>query len=239
MSRAISTALRLIHQAIDLSDAGDYPAATKLLTKAIAADPGNARAYFERGMTLLNQDQVTEAIVDFDSALKINPAFPGARDWRARAAASTGNHQQAADDRLAELRLQPDGPHAGMGVSPQNWADSAQSFIKAGNPAKAKELLETYFAEYEAKVTKYACYETAPMRTLAKLFLESGEIARASELARRAYQSKHRVPADFLMLALALEATKEIDEARKVCAEAVKINEYWPEALELQARLNR
>src|SRR5262245_10888140 len=109
----------LVHRAIDLSDAEDYRGAVNLLTQAISADASNAQAFFERGMALLNLDQAADAIADFDRALTIDPAFPGARDWRARTLESLGSHQQAAEDRLRELRANPDGPHPGMGVSPQ------------------------------------------------------------------------------------------------------------------------
>ena len=120
----------LVHRAIDLSDAEDFTGALNLLTRAITADPINAQAYFERGMVLLNLDQDANAVADFDRALAIDPDFPGARDWRSKALASLGDHQSAAEGLLKDLQSHPDGPHQGMGVSPQNWADCADALSK-------------------------------------------------------------------------------------------------------------
>ena len=102
---------KLVQRAIDLSDKGEYHGAIELLTKAITADPNNAQAYFERGMALMNLNKDSDAVKDFGRALAISPDFPGARDWRARAAASLGDYQGAAEDRLKELQAHPEGPH--------------------------------------------------------------------------------------------------------------------------------
>jgi Tfp pilus assembly protein PilF len=190
------TAIRLIHEAIDRSDDGDYEVAITLLTRAIEVDPMNPQAYHERAMALLNMDREGEALVDFNRALELDPKFPGARAWRARTLSALGEHRASAEDRLYNLRECPDGPHEGMGVCPQDWADCAEEFVKAGDPAKAIALLEEYLLQYASRVTAYACYETAPLRVLARLFADSGELEQARELARRACASPHKVPAD-------------------------------------------
>jgi hypothetical protein len=83
-----------------------------------------------------------------------------------------------------------------MGVSPQSWADCAQQFALAGNPQRAIELLKEYLAQHAAHVTKYACYETAPLRLLARLLEQMGDTERAEEPRAKARASPHRVPAD-------------------------------------------
>lgn len=228
----------LVNRAIDLSDSEDYAGALQLLTQAILADPNNAQAYFERGMALLNLAQDAEAIPDFDQALAINPEFPGARKWRANALAALGNHQQAAEERLATLRANPEGSHQGMGVNPQVWADCATAFISAGNSLKARELLTEYFESYAQSVTKYIRYETAPMRLMAKLLIQSGELTRACEFAERAYASAHQRPADLLAYALALESSGNLDAARLVCTKAMEVNDQMPGIQALQERLS-
>lgn len=192
----VDAATRLVYKAIDRSDDGDYEGALKLLARAIKANPTNPQAYHERAMVLLNLNRDREALVDFDRALELDPAFPGARSWRARTLAQLGEHRRAAEDWLRELRDHPDGPHAGMGVCPQTWADCAAEFALAGDPAKAIELLEEYLARHAPRVTVYACYETAPFRLLARLLSEAGDRERATELRERARASPHRVPAD-------------------------------------------
>ncbi len=227
----------LVHRAIDLSDAADYNGALNLLSRAIAADPNNAQAYFERGMVLLNLGQDADAVPDFDRALAIDPEFPGARDWRSRALESLGDHQSAAEDRLKELESHPDGPYEGMGVSPQKWADCAEAFINAGKHQKARDLLEDYFNNYANKVTSYAHYETAPMRMLAKLLIQSGHFRRACELAQQGYSSDHQCPMDVLVYALALESSGDLAAARRICDEAIAINDQMPGVRELNDRL--
>ena len=228
----------LVHRAIDLSDAEDFTAALNLLTRAITVDPTNAQAYFERGMVLLNLDQDANAVADFDRALAIDHEFPGARDWRSKALASLGDHQSASEDLLKDLQSHPDGPYQGMGVSPQKWTDCADAFIKAGSHQKARELLEDYFNNYASRVTSYAHFETAPMRMLAKLLIQSGDSGRACEFAQQAYSSKHQAPADVLCYALALEASGKLPRAQEVCAEAMEINDQMPGVRELHERLS-
>ena len=109
---------KLVNHAIELADAEDYIGALNLLTKAVVSDPSDPQAYFERGMALLNLDRDGEAVADFDRALLLDPEFPGARDWRARALEGLGDYQNTAEDRLKDLRAMPDGRYEGMGVSP-------------------------------------------------------------------------------------------------------------------------
>ena len=124
-----------------------------------------------------------------------------------------------------------------MGVIPQDWADCAESFIKAGNHSKAKDLLEEYFVDHASKVDSYAHFETAPMRMLAKLLIQSGDLDRACEFSHKAYCSEHRCPADVLAYALTLEASGELTDARKICAEAIEENDQMPGLNELRNRL--
>jgi hypothetical protein len=189
-------ATELIQEAIDLSGEGEHEAAIELLTRAIAIDATKPQAFFERAIALLDLEQDREALLDLDKALELDPRFPGARDWRARTLAGLGEHRRAAEDRLRELRDNPNGSHPGMGVNPQNWADCAEQFALAGDRSQAVALLEEYLREHASRVTAYARFETAPLRLLARLLTEAGDTARAEELRQRARASPHRVPAD-------------------------------------------
>src|SRR5687768_45478 len=137
----MADAERLIHQAIDCTDDGDYEGAVKLLTQAVKADPTNPQAYHERAMALANLNRDREAIADFERALELDPVCPGAREWLARTLRGLGEHGRSAEEWLRHLRDEPDGP-PGMGVCPQSWADCAEQFALAGDPARATELLE-------------------------------------------------------------------------------------------------
>ncbi|MEM9819334.1 MAG: tetratricopeptide repeat protein [Cyanobacteria bacterium P01_D01_bin.6] len=231
------TSTLLVHAAIDLSDVEDYIGALNLLRRAIAIDPNNAQAYFERAMVMLNLGRNADAIADFDRALSINSEFPGAYYWRSCALTSLGNHQKAADDRLRDLYLHCNGSDKTMGINPQKWVDCAEAFINAGNSQKARELLEDYFDLYAGKVTSYVCFETSPMRLLASLLIQSGDSAQACELAKRAYSSNYQCPADILTYATALESSGNLVDARRTCAEALEANAQLPGAIDLYERL--
>src|SRR5688572_27386998 len=114
-------------------------------------------------MALASLNRDAEAVADFERSLALDPVFPGARESLARTLAGMGEHRRAGEEWLRYLRANPDGP-PGMGVSPQSWADCAREFSRAGDPARAVELLEEYQARHAARVTAYACYETAPLR---------------------------------------------------------------------------
>jgi tetratricopeptide (TPR) repeat protein len=192
----MTKALRLVYKAIDRSDDGDYESALKLLDLAIKADPANPQAHHERAMTLANLNRDREAVAAFERALELDPVFPGSRSWLARTLAGLGEHRRAGEEWLRDLRDHPDGPYAGMGVSPQCWADCARQFALAGDHGRAVGLLEEYLAWHAARVTAYARYETAPLRLLAELLSAAGDTMRAAELRERARASPHRVPAD-------------------------------------------
>lgn len=79
--------LEKINQAMDKghekSKEGDYKSAIKNYSKAIELDSSNAEAYFARGTTRLNDFQFSEAILDFDKALKFEPYLEKALSNRA------------------------------------------------------------------------------------------------------------------------------------------------------------
>jgi tetratricopeptide (TPR) repeat protein len=234
----MATAKQIIDEAIDFSNAGDYRKAHKLLTKAIKLDSSNAQAHFERAIALLNMDRDEDALPDLDRCLQLDPAFPGARDWRAKALTGTGSLQLAAKEQLKSLREHPNGKHAGMGVCPRDWADCADAFVKAGDTKTAVDLLEEYLAVHAKKVTLYARFETAPVRMLSRLLLDAGEAERSAHLARTAYlNKKYRCPTDFVAYALALEALGHKEEALKVTEEALEQNDQMEEAIALRRRL--
>ena len=186
---------KLTHRGIDQVDAGRYKAAIDTFTRAIEADATNAQAWHERAMARLELDQDAEAIADFGQTLKLDPDFPGSRNWLAITLKGRGDHRGAAEHWLQLLRDQPNGP-PGMGVSPQTWADCAEQFAFAGDRDSAVKLLEEYFAKHASHVTAYIAHETAPMRLLARLYEQAGDKDKAEAMRKRARASRYKVPAD-------------------------------------------
>lgn len=204
---------------MDLNDAGKYRKALAIYDKLIKKTP-LAQVYFERAMTLLNLERDQEAAQDLEKALQMEPNFPGAQDWLARAQAGLGKPALAAEIKLKELLAKPISDD--WSASPQSWADCSQYFVEAGEPQRAIEVLERYFREYEAAVKAYACYTTAPWRLYSKLMLPSNPDL-ALEYARRAAAHLHHCPADQFTLMRALEVTNP-PQAR---AELEKMRTEW------------
>jgi tetratricopeptide (TPR) repeat protein len=227
---------QLIEHAFELSDAGDVDAAIDAWTDVLSLDPRNAQARFERGMLHLSNDALEAAIDDFLACLAVDSVFPGARDWLARAYQSAGHHDRAA--REFETALRADAAASNPAISPQQWADCANAYENAGDPHHARRILSEYFEKYARRANIHRDLETAPLRQYASLLLEADEIPEAIQYASLAYNSRHRKPMDVLVYAQAAERSGELPLARRLCAEAMKLNDQMPGLQELSARLN-
>ena len=205
---------REIIKAIDYSDNEDYQKAIDICTEIINSNPNYDRAYFERAMAYLNMDKDNLAIVDFKKLLELSPEYPGAKDWYSRTLSGLGDLKSSADLKLSELRDNPDGKY-GMGVSPQSWAECAESYYKAGDIEKAEEILTEYFDVQISKVDKYVSYETAPRRILAKILIDTGRIQQALKESTLAMESAHKVPVDYELFIESLILNEQMDKANK------------------------
>jgi tetratricopeptide (TPR) repeat protein len=98
------------------AEKGDYAEAASLYTQAIAEHPKFSQAYHDRGYcnVQLRLDPETEgnskvyleqAFKDFDTSIRINPAYGNAFFNRAMLLASVGRHKEAAEDLLNVVRL--------------------------------------------------------------------------------------------------------------------------------------
>ncbi len=185
-----------IIKAIDYSDNEEYQMAIAVCTDIIKSDSNYDRAYFERAMALLNLEKDYLALIDFKKLLDLNPEYPGGKDWYSRTLSGLGDFKASADMKRSELRDHPDGKY-GMGVSPQDWAECAESYFKAGEIEKAEEVLTEYFDIQLAKIDKYIIYETAPRRVLAKILITTGRFQQALKESSIAMKSTHKVPSDY------------------------------------------
>ena len=212
----------LIHRVIDLSDEENYAEALKLCASILEVDASYDRVYFERGMIYLNLEKDELALVDFENLLKINPEYPGGKEWYAKTLAGLGKKVEAAFIQWEQLKSQPQGKY-GMGVSPNDWAKCAQNFIEAGKKELAQSVIEEYFSRYEKNVSSYKTYETAPIRIYARLLMDANQHERALTQAVKAIQSEHVVPADFEVYIEALIENNHQEQA------AIEISNYVSE----------
>lgn len=203
-----------IIKAIDYSDNKDYQKAIEICTDIVNSNPNYDRAYFERAMAYLNIDKDNLAIIDFKKLLELSPEYPGAKDWYSRTLSGVGDLMSSADLKLSELRDNPEGKY-GMGISPQSWAECAESYYKAGDIEKAEEILTEYFDVQISKVDKYVSYETAPRRILTKILIDTGRNQQALEVSSIAMESNHKVPVDYELFIESLILNEQIEKANK------------------------
>lgn len=203
-----------IIRAIDYSDNEDYQKAIDICTEIVNSNPDYDRAYFERAMAYLNIDKDHLAINDFKKLLQLNPEYPGVKDWYSRVLSGLGDLKSSADLKLSALRDNPEGKY-GMGISPQSWAECAESYYKAGDKEKAEEILKEYFDVKISKVDKYVNYETAPRRVLIKILIDTGRFQQALNEATIAMKSTHKVPVDYELFIESLILNGQMESADK------------------------
>jgi tetratricopeptide (TPR) repeat protein len=182
----------------------------------IEREPNHAPSRYEYGMTLLRHHRRSEAVVQFQIALALNPSHGHARQWLERTV-----KRLALEERVERLRTQ-----AGSAVNPQHWAECAEALEAAGEWEEPRKLLEEYFRGPAANVTEHRQHETAPMRLLAWNLvqtLEPDHLARACELAHHAFRSEQHCPDDLAVCALVFEAAGRTREAANICEESLRL----------------
>ncbi len=105
----------LVMRAQAAAGRGDRSRAAGLLDRAIKQDRGNPAVFFARA-ELRAQDpaQLQDAIADMREVVRLEPRYPGARQWLAQALANTGQWEQALDELRAAVSESPDDDEARM-----------------------------------------------------------------------------------------------------------------------------
>ncbi len=229
----------LLHQAIDLSDAGKYKKAHDLFTKVIALDPANAQAYYERARTFLERNKDAEALPDLNKCLELDPAYPGGYRVRAGVHKVMGNLALAAQDQFQEIKLSTSKPDEIMGASPHTWTDCLETFVKLGDIPSALAVMEDFLINGKPNVTKHVRDITWANVVFARLMLKVGQNDRALSFAQDAYnvQPEYSLPVTLGVYGLALEATGQKENAGKILKETLKRYGESEETHRLKAKL--
>jgi tetratricopeptide (TPR) repeat protein len=114
----------------------DYRDAVRLWSTTVAHSPNNPRALYNLGLSLLQAGRLSEAIAQFEAALKLSPTFADAHNNLGNAWAKLpGRLNDAIAEFKEVLRLQPD-------FAP-GWHNLGTSWFYLGNlPAAAAAFRE-------------------------------------------------------------------------------------------------
>jgi tetratricopeptide (TPR) repeat protein len=129
----------LLSKAIELEDAGDHQKAAKLYEEIISAgelDETTASAHINLGNILYNRKDYTGSVVQYRSALRINPKYALAYFDLANVLDEIGRHDEAVASYTAAIEICP------------TYADAhynlALNHERSGHPLKALQHWQRY-----------------------------------------------------------------------------------------------
>jgi tetratricopeptide (TPR) repeat protein len=118
-------AVRLVEDGRAAAKAGNHRKAVTLYTDAAKINPESAEAFYERGVSRVQlrlekdtKDDVRsfeeQALLDFSTAIRLNPAYGNAYFNRAMILSSRGQYKPAAQDLLDAARARPQDPEPNL-----------------------------------------------------------------------------------------------------------------------------
>jgi len=108
-------------------DEGNYPEASRELSRALTLEPDNATAYYLRGNALLSLQMFDMAKSDYNKALKLDPQLMEAYLYRGYLNTFSNNHNQAVADFEKALGLNDSSTDAKFGMM------MADAFMESAN----------------------------------------------------------------------------------------------------------
>jgi tetratricopeptide (TPR) repeat protein len=146
----------LYEQAFKETDAGHFEAAETAWSKAIERMPENPASWSNRGNARISQNNLDDAIADFNQAIAIAPDQPGPYVNRGIAWEGTGQWEKAIADYNQALEIDPEDPttlnnrgnaQGGLG----DWNAARNEFEQAAllNPGFAMPRINLALATYE------------------------------------------------------------------------------------------
>lgn len=198
----------LLPRAEALIDAGRPADALPLLTQAIAAEPGNARAYCLQSLALMKQEQYPAALRAAEAAVRLEPAGEWGHRLRAIVLLEMGRKREALAPAREAARLAP--------WEPSVLHTLARSELASGNRRAARETAERL---------RSAAPEWSSSHELLGLIELQGRNARAAEAHYRDALRLH--PGSWVAmnnLGLALQQQGRRKEAIECFHQAARLN---------------
>ncbi len=101
----------MLREGQNLLDAGRYADAQKVFEGLIALDPTEANFHFALAATFQHQDQLDEALLEYDRTLSLNNTELAARTNRAEVLMMKGELEKAVQDLTWVIKQDPKGEH--------------------------------------------------------------------------------------------------------------------------------
>ncbi len=156
----ITDAKAFYNRGTDYYGKGDYEAAIKDLSAAIALEPKAPDAYFNRGLSYRRQHKIEDAISDFSKAIKLYPGQSSYYFERCNAFIVKNDLNEAVTDCSEAVRLSPEaGEYFLLGVAhllrdnlDEALADSVQALQLQPDYLDARRLLYETLVKREAMI---------------------------------------------------------------------------------------
>ena len=194
--------------AITEMDNENYEKASEMLLKLIEQDPDNARYIRSYGRVLLEQNKLSEALIEFDKSLKIDPQNESSHFWRGLALEKMEEYEEALETYYMALELKPE--------------DDLNHF-------KVASMLEE-LGRYEDAIEEYRiAIDLDPEDDfyryfIANIFEELGRYEEALEEYRTAVKLNPDDESNYRSVARVLEELGRYEEALEEYRTAVRLN---------------
>ncbi|HLV87508.1 MAG TPA: tetratricopeptide repeat protein [Candidatus Sulfotelmatobacter sp.] len=162
--------------AVQLYEQSDVKSGLETCQQALRVDPHNAWSYDCVGWASFGKGDWVQAQAAFEKAVFYNPQYTLSRYRLAHAYRLQGHYQQALQTLESLLRIDPS--------DPTPWYDMGVVCQAMGDQDKAREYLQHYQREMEARLRKRP-NDADAIWNLAELFSRMGEMERASFWTRK------------------------------------------------------
>jgi len=128
---AAEKTLNSFDRGVRAADKGNQTLAIKRFTEALSAAPDSNKLYHHRADAYAQNGQHLEAIVDYDVAVRLEPAYPDTYLDRGNSRYALGNLDSAIKDFSEAIRLKPDWAEA--------YANRAVTYAERGDVAESEQ----------------------------------------------------------------------------------------------------
>jgi len=185
----------------------DYVKVIKLCTKVIRREPGNAGAYYRRGLTRYQLNLYEAALADFDSTLRRDPDFTLAYFYRGNTKFTLKRYEEAIADYDEALKRDP---------------DYISGYINRGYAKFTRTRYEEAIADYDEALKRdgklFGAYLSRGnakfnLKRYKEAIADYDEAVKLDDESVEAYSARGRVKRK---LGLNAEAKKDFDKAEEI-----------------------